>query len=242
MNELTILSALLIGFLGSGHCLGMCGGLAAATGQGSAGVTRLLSYNIGRIVTYGLIGALAGLLGEQLVKATPQLTLVLRGVAGLLLIAMGLYISQWWMGLTKLEQVGAVLWRYIQPLTRRLLPVNNHGQALLLGFLWGLLPCGLVYSTLSWALAAADWRQSALFMLAFGIGTLPAMVGVGMLNEALLKRLRQKNFRAVAGVLIIAMGIWTLLLPLQHRAHSHSGSMDTDSMQHQQGVITEHQH
>lgn len=223
MIELTISSAFLIGLLGSSHCLAMCGGLSSALGAGQEQHRgRLLSYNIGRILTYGLIGALAGLLGEQMVAAAPQLGLVLRTIAGLLLVAMGLYVSQWWMGLTHLEKVGAKLWRHIQPLTRSLIPVKNHRQALMLGGLWGLLPCGLVYSTLSWALAAAHWQQSALFMLFFGLGTLPAMLSVGFINEKILARLRKKNYRVVAGLIIVVMGIITIVTPWLHSEGAHS--------------------
>lgn len=219
MNELSLTGALLIGLLGSTHCLGMCGGISSVLGvQANNKLSRLLSYNCGRLLTYTLIGAVAGLLGEQLVTAASAFTVVLRVLAGVLLVAMGLYVSQWWMGLSKLEQWGAAIWRCVQPLTRGLLPIKSHWQALLLGVLWGLLPCGLVYSTLSWALATADWRQSSLLMLSFGVGTLPAMLSIGFINKQLLQRLRQKKIRWVGGVLIIVMGVFTMVSPLQHSA------------------------
>jgi sulfite exporter TauE/SafE len=220
MNELTLTSALLVGFLGSSHCLGMCGGLSAALGLNGQRSKQglLLSYNLGRLCTYTAMGAVAGLFGEQLVTLLPQIGELLRTLAGLLLVAMGLYVSQWWMGLTRLEMLGAQLWRHLQPLTKSLLPVQGHGQALRLGVLWGLLPCGLVYSTLSWALAAAQWQQSALLMLAFGIGTLPAMLSVGWLNQQLLLQLRGKQFRVLAGLMIIAMGLLTMISPWLHLA------------------------
>ncbi|WP_101757684.1 sulfite exporter TauE/SafE family protein [Oceanicoccus sp. KOV_DT_Chl] len=220
MTELSLVSALLIGFLGSTHCLGMCGGIAAVLGvQSDNRFSRLLSYNCGRLVTYTLIGAVTGLLGEQLLVAQPQFTVLLRVLAGVLMVAMGLYVSQWWMGLTQLERAGAKLWRMIQPLAAKVLPISNHRQALQLGILWGLLPCGLVYSTLSWALATADWRQSALIMLAFGVGTLPAMLSVGFISEKVLQQFRQQKIRWAAGVLIMIFGVLTLVAPLQHSGH-----------------------
>lgn len=229
MTELTLVSAFLIGLLGSTHCLGMCGGFAAAIGHGQASPLRVLVYNGGRLLTYGLIGALAGFAGAQVVQAAPQLSLVLRTVAGLLLIAMGLYVSQWWMGLTRLEILGTVIWRRVQPLTRGLIPIRHHWQALVVGALWGLLPCGLVYSTVSWAVATADWRDSALLMVAFGIGTLPAMMGVGFVNQAVLKRWRQGWVRQLAGSLIFVMGLWTIAMPWLHAGHGQSG--DAGAMQ-----------
>lgn len=235
MADLTVLSALLIGVLGSTHCLGMCSGLAAVTAQGAKGAMGIVTYNVGRLLTYMLLGALLGWFGEQLLQLMPKLTFVLRVVAGLLLIAMGLYISRWWLGLTRLEQLGAYAWRQVQPLTRRLLPIRNYRQMLLAGMLWGLLPCGLVYSTLAWALATADWQQSALLMLAFGVGTLPAMIGVGLLNKMVQDYLRGKFFRSVAGVIVILMGIWMLLAPLMHGDHgkAHQHSEDGTPMHHQ---------
>lgn len=238
VTELTIASAVLIGFLGSSHCLGMCGGLTIALGLGNEGENRwyLLSYNTGRVFMYGVTGALVGLFGEQIVSAAPAIGFLLHMIAGGLLVAMGLYISQWWMGLTKLEKIGGLLWKKIQPFSKVLIPVRGHKQALLLGVVWGLIPCGLVYSTLALALVAADWQQSALFMLAFGIGTLPAMLSVGFVGQNMLARLREKQFRTFSGLVIIVMSILTILVPLQHFSGSeqqhqhHSRQLDDRKM------------
>lgn len=244
MTELNTISALFIGFLGSTHCLGMCSGLACATGQGEGGVSRIAAYNLGRLLSYALLGAIAGLLGGQIVQVAPQFTIGLRVIAGLLLVAMGLYISRWWMGLARLERIGEKLWRYLQPFSRSLLPVTSNSKALVMGGIWGLLPCGLVYSTLSWALAAADWRQSAAFMLAFGVGTLPAMLGVGLFSQSLAKILRTQGFRAGAGVLVMLMGVWTIIQPLQHvlqgQAKTPHGNMRHEGMHHDQDLHQDH--
>jgi hypothetical protein len=244
MTELTLATAFMLGFLGSSHCLGMCGGISAALGLSgqqqavSTNIIRLLAYNGGRITTYALIGAIAGYLGSK-IAVVPAVSLTLRGIAGLLLIAMGLYVAGWWFGLTKIEAVGAKLWQRVQPLSRHLLPVTSSFKALKLGLLWGLLPCGLVYSTLGWALAAADWRLSALLMAAFGLGTLPAMFATGLASQRVLALLRQRGARMVAGLLIIIMGIITLWIPVSHLSHaSHSnmnhGSMNHETMDHSQ--------
>ena len=228
MNELSLITAFMLGLLGSSHCLGMCGGISAALGISNQTATqsqqlgRLIAYNAGRVSTYGLIGALAGFIGSQL-TIIPEVGLLLRGLAGLLLIAMGLYVAGWWFGLTKLEQVGAKLWRHIQPYSQKLLPVKSTSQALRLGLLWGLLPCGLVYSTLSWALAAADWQHSALLMIAFGLGTSPAMLATGFASQQVLNLLKKRGARMLAGSLIIIMGVVTLWIPVSHLGHqSHS--------------------
>lgn len=225
MDELSLITAFMLGLLGSSHCLGMCGGISAALGISSESTSktqqlgRVIAYNGGRISTYGLIGALAGFIGSQL-TVVPEVGLILRGIAGLLLIAMGLYVAGWWFGLTKLEQVGAKLWRRIQPLTQSLLPIKGPSQALKLGLLWGLLPCGLVYSTLSWALAAANWQHSALLMIFFGLGTSPAMIATGLASQQVLSLLKKRGARMLAGSLIIVMGVVTLWLPISHLGHS----------------------
>lgn len=241
----SLLSAFLLGIMGSGHCLGMCGGISAALGlQQKHPHFFLASYNLGRISTYTTLGAVAGLIGSQITDLAPLLGPWLRTVAGLLLITMGLYIAGWWMGLTKLEQLGSRLWRHIQPLSSTLLPVSNHWQALQLGLLWGLLPCGLVYSILSWALATASWQQSALLMLAFGLGTLPSMLISGYAGKRLLALLRQHRARAIAGLLMIALGLMTIVIPWQHSDHQHSTNSPSSEQNKslEQPPHTQHHH
>ena len=233
----SILSAFLIGLMGSSHCMGMCGGISTALGfQTQQKDTRLISYNIGRIFTYGLIGFIAGFIGSEVSLALPLLGPVLRTIAGLLLITMGLYLAGWWMGLSKLETLGQNLWRHIQPIAAKLLPVTSHPQAFSLGLLWGFLPCGLVYSTLGWALATAEPKASALLMLAFGLGTLPAMLVTGFAGKQVLAFLRGKKARALAAIIMIALGLLTAVTPWQHISHDnhggHQNSQDEQSMDH----------
>ena len=221
----SLISAFLLGLMGSSHCISMCGGISAALGfQNEQKDWRLISYNLGRLFTYTVIGIAAGLIGSEVTLAMPLLGPGLRTLAGLLLMAMGLYLAGWWMGLTKLEAAGQRIWRHIQPVTSKLLPINNHRQAFSLGLLWGFLPCGLVYSTLSWALATANWQLSGLLMLAFGLGTLPGMLITGFAGKTVLAFLRQKQARIVAACLMIALGGLTALTPWQHLGHgNHQG-------------------
>ena len=155
-----LISAFILGLLGGGHCLGMCGGLMGALTlaippeQRGRRLQLLLGYNLGRVLSYAAAGLLLGLGGWALANS-PAAT-ALRVVAALLLVAMGLYLASWWSGLTRIEALGKGLWRFIQPLTRRFMPVHGLPQALALGALWGWLPCGLVYSTLLWAASQGD--------------------------------------------------------------------------------------
>lgn len=220
-----LLSALILGLLGGGHCLGMCGGLMGALSlaipaeQRNRRLHLLLAYNAGRILSYALAGLLLGLAGWAL--ASGPLAIVLRGIAGLLLIAMGLYLAGWWSGLTRVEALGRGLWRHLQPITRRFMPVTSPSRALVLGGLWGWLPCGLVYSTLLWAASQGDALHSAALMLAFGIGTLPVLLATGLAAERLGSLLRQRGVRVAGGLLVMLFGIWTLPGPHQHWLMGH---------------------
>ena len=220
-------SALILGLLGGGHCIGMCGGLMGAltlaipAEQRQRRLQLLLAYNLGRITSYTCAGLLVGAAGWA-VASGPAAT-VLRVIAGLLLIAMGLYLAGWWSGLTRIEGLGRVLWRRIEPLARGLLPVRNARRALLLGALWGWLPCGLVYSTLLWAASQGDALDSALLMLAFGLGTLPVLLATGLAAERLTALLRQRGVRIAGGLLVILFGLWTLPGPHQAWLMGHGG-------------------
>lgn len=211
-SSLSFFSALIIGLLGTTHCLAMCGGIASSFSlsdrkpRGALG--RLLAYNLGRITSYTLAGFLLGLVGASIYQTGAAIPL--RSVAGLLLIAMGLYVGQWWMGITQLESAGAYLWRFISPLLKPLLPADNAIKALMLGIGWGWLPCGLVYSTLIWSAAAGSATDSALLMLGFGLGTLPGMLATGLLAKQLQAFSRATGVRGLAGLLLILMGLWTL--------------------------------
>lgn len=227
MTELLpqLLSALMLGLLGGGHCLGMCGGLMGALTLAIPAERRhhrlrlLVAYNAGRILSYTTAGLLLGLAGWAL--ASGPLATVMRSIAGLLLIAMGLYLAGWWSGLTRIEVLGRGLWRHLQPITRRCMPITSAPRALVLGGLWGWLPCGLVYSTLLWAASQGDALRSAALMLAFGLGTLPVLLATGLAAERLVSLLRRRGVRIAGGLLVILFGLWTLPGPHQHWLMGH---------------------
>ena len=123
------------------------------------------------------------------------------------MILLGLYLAGWWSGLARVERAGGLLWKRIEPLGRRLLPVRSPWQALLLGMVWGWLPCGLVYSVLIWSLSAGGMLQGALLMGAFGLGTLPNLLLMGAAAGWLAGTLRQPLVRRIAGTLVILLGL-----------------------------------
>lgn len=220
-------SAFLIGFLGSTHCLGMCGGISASlsmalpVGPGFRlrQTLMLLAFNGGRIGSYVVLATLIALLSTQAVDSWAELGGILRTLAGVLLIGMGLAMGQWWQGIRQVERLGAPLWRKLSPLTKHFIPVKHIRQALALGMLWGWLPCGLVYSTLGWAALQPTVGTAALTMLCFGLGTLPSMLATGY-AASWVKHLRtQRHFRKLAGLLLIGFGLWTI--PLGHWLLGH---------------------
>ena len=238
MIELTQLgSAFALGLAGAGHCLGMCGGIAAALnlgGQRSSAVT--LSYHGGRIASYTLLGGLLGFAAGSI--DITAWTIGLRYLAGLMLIGMGLYIADWWRGMAALERAGAVLWQPVQKISGRWLPIRNWPQGFALGLCWGLMPCGLIYSSLAWAATAQNATSSALMMLFFGMGTLPAMLATSLGADRLQAFLRRRGLKLLIALLLVLSGFWTLYLTFAHANHANHGeheqhrSMDHSKMQH----------
>jgi len=224
VDWVSLFVAFSIGLLGGAHCIGMCGGIMGALTMGVADTNYqkrmyfIVLYNVGRISSYLLIAWIFYLFIDRIqVYFSIQF---MRFIAGLLLIAMGLYLANWWRGLVYLEKTGSYLWRYIQPFSRSLLPVKTPCQALFLGAVWGWLPCGLIYSALAYAVAAESALQAVITMLAFALGTLPAVMASGLLAERLVTLVKNTSIRQGMAVLIIVFGVWTLVIAQQHRHHT----------------------
>ncbi len=210
-EPLSLLTALLLGLFGSSHCLVMCGGIAAAIGTraGDKRLQTMLMFNSGRLFSYTLLGLLVGSAGLWLSGLHDSLMLILRTLAALMLILMGLYIARWWMVLTRFEQLGKPLWNALQPLTRRFMSSASPLDQLWLGMLWGLLPCGLIYSTLAWVAANAEPLTGSAAMFAFGVGTLPALFAGTLAGNIIAPWLSHPQVRQLAAVLLIIFGAWT---------------------------------
>jgi len=217
MIEFSLLAVLLVGLLGGVHCLGMCGSIVGIfTTQVPKEHARWpfhLAYSSGRIASYALAGALVGAIGQAglLMRDAVPVQHLLFALSSLMLIALGLYLAGVWGAVRRLEQLGGGLWKRLQPYTTRLLPVNTLPRALGLGALWGWLPCGLVYSVLLTALASGSAVQGALIMLAFGLGTLPNLLAIGMFWEKVKGWAQSPRVRLVAGGLVASFGIYGLI-------------------------------
>lgn len=239
LHVISLAAAFATGVAGSGHCFGMCGGMAAAYGgkarrdvEGTANpaaraFVQVVLHHGGRLGGYALLGALAGGAGGLLLGALDLLRLatILRLLTGALIIVMGLRLLVGLGGFGFLEKGGARLWRRLAPLARRLAAGNGVATALGAGLIWGWLPCGLVYSMLALAAATATPVMGGATLLAFGLGTLPAMLTSSLMASQLSRLLKSARARPVAGVALVICGVWTVLAA---QGHSH-GTAGEDS-------------
>ena len=225
MIEYNLFGAFIVGLMGAGHCVGMCGGLVASfSSQGTSikiGENLLLkqlklqlSYNFGRIFSYTVAGALLGGSAASLSSLfnIDDYLVWLRVFAGIMMIITGLYIGQLWFGLTKIEFVGKYLWSKLSPTASKFLPIQTPKKAIVAGMIWGWLPCGLVYSTLTWSVASGSALSGALIMFSFGIGTFPALLSTGLAAKTLANWIQKKSVRLFSGILLILFGIQTLYI------------------------------
>ncbi|NNG22878.1 sulfite exporter TauE/SafE family protein [Telluria aromaticivorans] len=217
----------LVGLLGSVHCAGMCGGIVGALSlappraRGNGIVIRLrtvaaapaglqaASYNAGRIASYTSAGLLAGGLaqGASNLSALPALQGGAYVLANLLLAALGLHLMGAWSGIARLEHGGQLVWRHVRPLLARIGPPDTPGRMFAAGALWGWLPCAMVYSVLVTAMLSGSAVSGALVMLAFGLGTLPMMLALGLAGARLRGWLRLAAVRVACGATVLAFGL-----------------------------------
>lgn len=254
MEAINLIPVFITGLLGSVHCVGMCGGVVAAfssapgtqrrrfpvavvsslasapaalMADGMARATRVLAYNTGRITSYCVAGAMAGGLagGVGSLSDFSGFQIGAAWLVNLMLVALGLYLMQWWRGIAYLENIGQGLWRRLMPLIKHLTPLDSTMKVTLLGALWGWLPCGMVYSMLLTAMFSGSAVSGALVMLAFGLGTLPTLLAMGLLGTQIQRFAQRRPVRLAAGVLVLGFGILGLVRTT-HLAHLPSGWFD----------------
>ena len=209
-----LVAAFLIGIAGSVHCVAMCGGVTAglslATPKHANPLPFILSYNLGRIASYAIAGAITGylsqILSHQLQAGVAWLTLI----SGIFLLLLAAYIGNWWNGLRYLEQLGQKIWRYISPMSKRFIPFSSPIAALPYGMIWGWLPCGLVYSSLTWSLASESTVKGALIMLFFGLGTLPSMLLAAMSAQNLIATLKKPQTKQIMAIFLFLFGLFNI--------------------------------
>ncbi len=207
-----LLAALSLGFLGSFHCIGMCGPIALALPMGRESKFKRIAggiiYNIGRITTYGIFGLLFGLLGKGFVIGGYQQGL---SIALGVLILFGLLFPSRLSSDIGLTKVIVPFISKVKSLLSKLFRQRSFASLFLIGVLNGLLPCGLVYLGVAGAIATGDAAKGSLFMMMFGLGTLPAMLFVSMASNAVSVEWRNKIRKAVP----VFVGIMACVLILR---------------------------
>lgn len=202
--------ALSLGLLGSFHCVGMCGPIALALPLNRKNYLTMttggLAYNLGRVFTYSLIGLVFGLIGQGLFIAGYQNFLsVILGVFLLVSLIVGT--------LTLRSKTNSYAFRIVNGIKARFIPLfqkKSTGALFLIGSLNGLLPCGFVYLGLAGAMALGDAFKGSMFMVGFGLGTIPAMLAVNLLGGIIGTKLRN-SIRKLSPVVIGLMAVILIL-------------------------------
>ena len=245
INLSALFTAFFVGLLGSGHCFGMCGGIAAGLGtlsvtdEGQSAIksraTSAFLFNIGRIISYACLGLLSAWLLAKLGHSlnVPKWSMILRFLTALMIFLIGLQFLFNWQTLAVIERGGAKVWKLILPIAVRASSLPGGSGRLLLGLCWGLLPCGLVYSVLLTASAAGSALSGATVMLAFGLGTLPSMLGMSLAAPALAALLSDKWTRKLMGAALIFLAVLSVSLMVvkmqgKHDMHQHTSLMQND--------------
>ena len=207
-QEITFLTLFLLGFFGGTHCVGMCGGLSSAFAlQLPPHLNRIgliVLLNLGRISSYVVIGLLVGLVGQVGISLddTRAVQNGLYIAANGLLLLLGLYLAGISTAATKIEGIGKPIWKRLNPLLNKLLPIKSVSACFGVGVLWGWLPCGLVYSASLYALGSGNALHGGLYMLAFALGTLPNLLAMGIFAAQLKTFLQKRMVRLCAGLLV----------------------------------------
>jgi sulfite exporter TauE/SafE len=224
--EFSILAAFLFGLSSAPHCIGMCGGIAGAMNVSPSRTlypkTILWRYsllqNSGRIFSYTILGTVFAFLGAPIFSL--EYANAVRILTGIIFIILGIHFAFNWQGIRRVERIGQPLWRLVAPYAKKLLPASSSHGSFLLGMTWGLLPCGLVYTMLLAAAGSMNIRQSAAMMLAFGIGTLPAMFAFSWFSLGGRNWLQLRGWRSAIGLGAVLLGLWMIL---QSMLSIHSG-------------------
>jgi len=231
-DPITLTTAFLLGLFSTLHCIGMCGGIIGALSLSLPLKIRnskpalfafVLTYNTGRLISYSIAGLVAGAIGTGVLQSAgfDQGHNILQFIGISMMIAIGLYLTGWIPQLASVEKIGVPIWKRLEPIGRKLVPVTSIPKALAYGLIWGWLPCGLVYFVLVWALTAGDAINGALIMLAFGLGTLPSLITAGFMASWVTRFAHSPRARQIVGLLIIFMAIGSLFVPMDHNHINH---------------------
>ena len=248
MTWALFLAAFSMGLFGSPHCLGMCGGIVTAFGLSMQHVSDskknglILTYHLGRLISYSLLGLIASLVGVAIFQSIMSNSAP-RIVLGAVLVLIGLAM----LGLplfNQLEKVGMRFWQSLAPIRKKVFPIDSFGKALFAGLLWGFLPCGLVYGAPMMAIAGNNITTGAALMFVFGLGTMPMLIATQKTVGMLQSNIKHFRLRQINGVIMLLSGLAVIFIPMMMHhnhnqgSHSHaSHSMNETSMHHDMATM-----
>lgn len=200
-------TGLIIGFLGSVHCIGMCGPIAVALPSGFPSSLHLLAsrlaYNIGRVLTYCTLGAICGLLGKTIAMAGFQRSL---SIAAGVLIALGVVVPA--LAHRRLLPTGLIprVLDHVKALWEKMFARRTMWSVFVIGILNGFLPCGFLYVGLAASAATGGVISAMVYMALFGLGTVPAMLATAFFGGFLTQRVKQRLLKLMpATALLVAV-------------------------------------
>ena len=186
-------------------------------------VSFVALINTGRILSYSAAGLVAGAFGVELLKAIglEDAHSVLRILGVLFMVSIGFYLAGWFPQMAQVEKIGQPIWRKLEPVARKMMPINSPARALGYGIAWGWLPCGMVYMVLLMTVTAGSAVQGGYMMLAFGLGTLPTMLSAGIMVTWVRRIASSGRARQVIGILIVIMALASLFIGGGDAHHHH---------------------
>jgi sulfite exporter TauE/SafE len=206
-----LLSALVLGLMGSFHCAGMCGPIAIALPLHGNSIPQKIFggtlYNLGRTLTYGVMGAIFGLLGQgvEMIGFQQKISVVMGAIMIISVIFPSLFRNQYNMKKSWFSLVGK-----LKKSIGKLFSVRSFSSLFFIGLLNGLLPCGLVYMAIAGAIGTGEVVLGSLYMIMFGLGTIPMMLSIAIAGNILNAAIRQKINRLIP-VLVVVVGIFFIL-------------------------------
>jgi len=217
MDQAAVLSAMIAGLVGGLHCFAMCGGYVAAISAPPSHAPLLPARELalrqavahaGRIATYAIAGAIAGGVGGTMMSSEwPAAQRALYALANVVLLVLAFSLARGRSPFAAFEAAGLRAYRVLMPRMATTLRAPGLASRFVLGLLWGMTPCALVYGVLPVAMFAGSAPDGALVMLAFGLGTLPNLAFAGAALGVARRWLQRPIARHAAATLVAAFGI-----------------------------------
>ncbi len=208
---LILLSAFLLGLMGSFHCAGMCGPIAIALPlHGNALPQKIyggLLYNLGRTLTYGVMGAVFGLLGQgvEMIGFQQKISIIMGAIMILSVFFPALFKNQYSLGKSGISLIGR-----LKSSIAKMFTIRSFSSLFMIGLFNGLLPCGLVYIAIAGAIGTGQVLHGTLYMLMFGLGTIPMMLGIAIAGNIVSAAARRKMNRLIP-FLVVLVGVFFIL-------------------------------